>query len=63
MVYRKNPEDPIQHYRPLTVTNGASCAAYLATESLRQAARDSFTEFPIVADQILPGFYENDLMS
>lgn len=63
IVYRKSPEDPVQHYRLLTVTYGTSCAAYLATESLRQAARDSATEFPEAADRIVKGFYVDDLMS
>ncbi|XP_038106683.1 uncharacterized protein LOC119766295 [Culex quinquefasciatus] len=63
IVWRDDPDQPVQHYRLTTVTYGTSSAAYLATESLRQAARDNAEKHPAAADRILKGFYVDDLMS
>ncbi|XP_039447364.1 uncharacterized protein LOC120426643 [Culex pipiens pallens] len=63
IVWRDDPDQPVQHYRLTTVTYGTSSAAYLATESLRQAARDNAEKHPVAADRILKGFYVDDLMS
>ncbi|XP_058445759.1 uncharacterized protein LOC131426960 [Malaya genurostris] len=63
IVWRFDPTQPIEHYRLLTVTYGTSCAAYLAMESLRQAAKDSQNESPIASERIRKNFYVDDLLS
>ncbi|XP_058446157.1 uncharacterized protein LOC131427192 [Malaya genurostris] len=63
IVWRTDPELPVEHYRLLTVTYGTACAAYLAIESLRQAARDSKTVYPVAAERIEKNFYVDDLLS
>lgn len=63
IVWRADPDKPIEHYRLLTVTYGTSCAPFLAIESLRQAARDSRTQYPNAADRVLKNFYVDDFLS
>ncbi|XP_065079341.1 uncharacterized protein LOC135702228 [Ochlerotatus camptorhynchus] len=63
IVWSSESEQPLEHYRLLTVTYGSSCAPYLAVESLRQAARDSYGQYPEAAERVLKNFYVDDLLS
>ncbi|XP_055584807.1 uncharacterized protein LOC129737670 [Uranotaenia lowii] len=63
IVWREDPEQPIQHYRLKTVTYGTSSAAYLATEALKQAARDCAEEYHQASQVILKGSYVDDIIS
>ncbi|XP_055542839.1 uncharacterized protein LOC129728426 [Wyeomyia smithii] len=63
ILWREETDQPIEHYRLLTVTYGTACATYLAIECLQQAARDCQTEFPMAADRIKHNFYVDDLLS
>lgn len=63
IVWRTDPDKPIEHYRLLTVTYGTSCAPFLAIESLRQAARDSCAQYPIASGRVQKNFYVDDFLS
>ncbi|XP_062712504.1 uncharacterized protein LOC134289861 [Aedes albopictus] len=63
IVWRNSPDDPIEHYRLLTVTYGTACASYLAIASLRQAARDNQAEHPVAAERVIKNSYVDDFLS
>lgn len=63
IVWRSNPNEPIKHYRLLTVTFGTAAAPYLAVKSLQQLAKDEQTKWPLAADITLRDFYMDDLMT
>lgn len=63
IVWRTNANDPIEHYRLLTVTYGTGCAAYLAIEALVHAARSYSSIYPSAAEHIIEDRYVDDLMS
>ncbi|CAB0040755.1 unnamed protein product [Trichogramma brassicae] len=47
ILWRKNPEDPVQEYELLTVTYGTACAPYLALRVMRQLAEDGKVKHPV----------------
>ncbi|XP_065082970.1 uncharacterized protein LOC135705275 [Ochlerotatus camptorhynchus] len=63
IVWRSDPDEPLEHYRLLTVTYGTACAAYQAMAALRKVAEDNKEEFPLAAERIPKNFYVDDLLS
>ncbi|XP_052901583.1 uncharacterized protein LOC128309250 [Anopheles moucheti] len=50
ILYRENPNDPIDTYELQTVTYGTASAPFLATRTLRQIAQDHQDEYPRAAN-------------
>lgn len=63
IVWRQNPEDPLKHYRLLTVTYGTSAAPFLAVRTLKQLALDSTKTHPLAAATLLNDFYVDDVIT
>lgn len=63
IIWRSNPNGPIEEYRLLTVTFGTSCAPYLAIKTLRQLAIDEGFLYPDARKAILTDFYMDDLLT
>ncbi|XP_073950871.1 uncharacterized protein [Choristoneura fumiferana] len=63
IMWRSDPNKPIEEYRLLTVTFGTSCAPYLAIKTLRQTAIDEGSSYPKAKQVILRDFYMDDLLT
>lgn len=63
IVWREHPEEPIQHYKLLTLTFGTACAPYLAVKTLQRLAEDEQSKFPVAAEITKRDYYIDDLMS
>ncbi|XP_055604942.1 uncharacterized protein LOC129753172 [Uranotaenia lowii] len=63
ILWRKNPEAPLQTFRLNTVTYGTAPAPYLATRVLNQLAHDEAENFPLAAPLVPKRFYVDDYLS
>ncbi|XP_052743937.1 uncharacterized protein LOC128199251 [Bicyclus anynana] len=63
ILWRPDPNQPIQHYKLLTLTFGTACAPYLAVKCLQQIAKDEGYKYPMAAERVLKDFYVDDLMT
>ncbi|XP_055922749.1 uncharacterized protein LOC129953531, partial [Eupeodes corollae] len=63
IVWREGPEDPVKHYKLLTVTYGTSAAPFLAVRTLKQLALDSSKNNPRVSSIIENDFYVDDVIT
>ncbi|XP_062711095.1 uncharacterized protein LOC134289311 [Aedes albopictus] len=63
VVWRNSPDQPLDHYRLLTVTYGTASAAYQAMAALQQAAEDNKDAHPLASERIPKNFYVDDLLS
>lgn len=63
IVWRDSPDQPLEHYRLLTVTYGTASAAYQAMAALRQVAEDNKEKHTLAAERIPQNFYVDDLLS
>ncbi|XP_055908277.1 uncharacterized protein LOC129943083 [Eupeodes corollae] len=63
IVWRENPDQPVEHYRLRTVTYGTSPAPFLSMRVLKQIALDYSNQFPIASHSILHDFYVDDIMT
>ncbi|XP_055604459.1 uncharacterized protein LOC129752712 [Uranotaenia lowii] len=63
ILWRKNPEAPLQTFRLNTVTYGTAPAPYLATRVLNQLAHDEAENFPLAAPLVPKRFYMDDYLS
>jgi len=63
IVWRNQSDEPIKHYKLLTVTYGTASAPYLATAVLNQLARINSQKYPLAAEIVSRDFYVDDLMS
>lgn len=63
ILWRPDPEQPISHYRLLTLTFGTACAPYLAVKSLQQLAKDEQMKYPVAAKITSEDFYMDDLLT
>ncbi|XP_026466074.1 uncharacterized protein LOC113369720 [Ctenocephalides felis] len=61
IVWRKSPQEDIQHYKLTTVTYGTSSAPYLAIRCLNQLAEDE--NLPIAAETVKKDCYVDDVIS
>lgn len=62
VVWRRDPNEPIQHYRSCTVTYGTACAPFLSVRVLQQLASDNW-KYPTAASIILNNVYVDDVMA
>lgn len=63
ILWRENPNNPLEEYRLLTVTYGTSSAPYLAIKTLQQLALDERDSFPEATEILKNDFYVDDLLS
>lgn len=63
ILWRSNPDMPIQHYRLITLTFGTACAPYLAIKTLQRLADEEKTKYPIAAEITKNDYYVDDLMT
>ena len=60
ILWRKDPSQPIQHYRLKTITYGTASAPYLATRALGQIGEENKDNYPVASEVIIRDFYIDD---
>lgn len=63
ILWRSNPERPIQIYRLKTITYGVITASYLATGCLQKLSEEECSRYPAACRAIGHDFYMDDLLS
>lgn len=63
ILWRPNPDLPIQHYKLLTLTFGTTCAPYLAVKTLQRLADDEKHNYPKASEITKRDYYIDDLMT
>ncbi|XP_036146036.1 uncharacterized protein LOC118646691 [Monomorium pharaonis] len=63
ILWRQNPEDPIEVFELNTVTYGTASAPYLATRCIRELAVETEQQWPDIARIIRQDFYVDDLLT
>lgn len=63
VLWRKSPDQTMQHKRLLTVTYGTTCASYLSIKTLRQLALLEKDTFVIGSSVALSDFYVDDVLT
>uniref|UniRef100_A0A4Y0BGQ3 Integrase catalytic domain-containing protein n=1 Tax=Anopheles funestus TaxID=62324 RepID=A0A4Y0BGQ3_ANOFN len=63
IVWKPNPDQPLETYELKTVTYGTASAPFLATRTLIQLANDEGTSYPLAATILKRDFYVDDLFS
>ena len=61
-VFRASPDEPVQDYRMKRLTFGVTSSPFVATETLRQVAKDFDVEFAVALEIVLKDFYVDDLL-
>ncbi|XP_052744842.1 uncharacterized protein LOC128199437 [Bicyclus anynana] len=61
ILWRPDPNQPIQHYKVLTLTFGTAFASYFAVKCLQQIAKDERYKYQMAAER--EDFYVDDLMT
>ncbi|XP_075158044.1 uncharacterized protein LOC142231314 [Haematobia irritans] len=62
ILYRENPDSPVQDFELETVTFGVNCAPYLAIRTLLQLADDVQSTFPLASDILRNSMYVDDAL-
>ncbi|XP_045501426.1 uncharacterized protein LOC123698718 [Colias croceus] len=63
IVWRNDSNQPIKHYKLLTLTFGTACAPYLAVKTLQTLAKQEQLRFPTASEITQRDFYIDDLMT
>ncbi|XP_046605012.1 uncharacterized protein LOC124297744 [Neodiprion virginianus] len=63
ILWRKEPELPIEEYQLTTVTYGLASAPYLAIRVLHQLVHDEGKQYPFASHVILENTYVDDILS
>lgn len=63
ILWRGNPNAPIDTYELLTVTYGTNSAPFLATRCIQHLAREHAAEYPLGSKCALRDFYVDDLLT
>ncbi|KAH1028858.1 hypothetical protein HUJ05_002181 [Dendroctonus ponderosae] len=63
IVWRDNPNSPMQHYTLNNITYGTASASFLATRCLLEIARDKESKHPLESEIIQNDFYVDDLLT
>nr|XP_034837780.1 uncharacterized protein LOC117994009 [Maniola hyperantus] len=63
ILWRNNPDEPIQHFKLLTLTFGTACAPYLAVKTLQKLADVEQSNYPIASEITKKDYYIDDLMT
>ena len=63
ILWRKNPSQPIQHYRLKTTTYGTASVPYLTIRALRQIGEENKDNYPVASEVIIRDFYVDHLLT
>jgi hypothetical protein len=63
IIWRDNPNQPLQIFRLTTVTYGTASAPFLAVRCLQQLAHENKNDYPSASNVILNDFYIDDLLT
>ncbi|XP_045503978.1 uncharacterized protein LOC123700709 [Colias croceus] len=63
ILWRTLPDQPIKHFKLLTLTFGTACAPYLAVKTLQRLAEDEKLKFPVASEITKNDYYIDDLMT
>lgn len=63
ILWRLNPEEPVEVFELNTVTYGTAAAPYLATKCIMELARECKQQWPDIAKIIEKDFYVDDLLT
>ncbi|XP_058456569.1 uncharacterized protein LOC131433966 [Malaya genurostris] len=63
ILWRFNPQEPIQSYELLTVTYGLASSSFLATRTLKQLAEDEGEAYPLGGPALRNNFYVDDFIA
>jgi len=63
IVWRENPQDPLQIYRLNTVTYGTASAPFLAIRCLKQLSEIYSESLPLASQALANDFYVDDLLT
>ncbi|XP_062556795.1 uncharacterized protein LOC134221621 [Armigeres subalbatus] len=63
ILWRENPQEPLQTLELTTITYGTSCAPFCATACLKQLAQDERAAFPNASQIVEQDFYMDDVLS
>ncbi|XP_029166020.1 uncharacterized protein LOC114936857 [Nylanderia fulva] len=62
ILWRPHPDEPVAHYRLLTVTYGTASAPYLSMRVLRQLCEDEGSAFPLAVSVLDNSIYVDDVL-
>ncbi|XP_030749216.1 uncharacterized protein LOC115877196 [Sitophilus oryzae] len=63
ILWRENPDSPIEIFELATITYGMSAAAFLAIRCLHHIGLECSEESPVISDVIKNHFYVDDFLS
>ncbi|GFT90677.1 DUF1758 domain-containing protein [Nephila pilipes] len=63
ILWKRDPNEPIQIYKLKTVTFGTTLACYLSTRVLKQLAIHEENNFPIAVNIVQQDVYLNDILT
>ncbi|XP_055922945.1 uncharacterized protein LOC129953645 [Eupeodes corollae] len=63
IIWRSSAEEPLKHFKLLTVTYGTSAAPFLSVRTLKQLALDYEKTYPRASNVILNDFYVDDVFT
>ncbi|XP_049878190.1 uncharacterized protein LOC126375293 [Pectinophora gossypiella] len=63
ILFRSNPDEPVQEYRLNRVTFGVSSAPFLAIRTIQQLAQDEEESFPVAAQILRQDLYVDDVVT
>ena len=63
ILWRNDPNKPVETFRLLTVSYGTSASTFLSTRVMKQLAIDEKEDFPLASEVCLRDFYVDDLLS
>ncbi|XP_011687494.1 PREDICTED: uncharacterized protein LOC105449811 [Wasmannia auropunctata] len=62
ILWRSSPDQPVTHYRLMTVTYGTATVPYLAMRVLQQLCSDEGSDFPLAVPVLRDTTYVNDVL-
>ncbi|GFV79153.1 DUF1758 domain-containing protein [Trichonephila clavipes] len=63
ILWKDSVDGPVQTYKLNTVTYGTTCAAYLASRTIQQLARDEGEHYPLAASVTIRDIYMDDILT
>ncbi|KAF2879422.1 hypothetical protein ILUMI_26750 [Ignelater luminosus] len=63
ILWRNNPQEPLQSFKIKTLAYGTSCAPYLATKCLQHIANLEEYPFPLAVSIFVRDFHMDDVLS
>ncbi|XP_067214187.1 uncharacterized protein [Linepithema humile] len=62
IIWRPNPDQPVEHYRLLTITYGMASAPFLAMRVLQQLCADEGAQYPLATPILHDSTYVDDIL-